>query len=238
MASVERYNAWIHSRISPFLGRRVLEVGCGLGNMTGYLLDREIVVAVDRLPESVSAVKGLYGGSSNLRAIAGDICDLDVLSQVRRFSVDTAVCINVLEHIQDDAVALRRMAQAVGVGGRIVILAPAGEYLYGSLDIGLGHYRRYRLSDLVQKLESAHCRIETACHMNAAGVLGWLLNSRVLRRKLLPKNMLSAFNFLAPVFDSVEQVFKPPVGLSALVVAEVVPSWGERQKDRHDSALG
>ncbi len=204
----------------------MLEIGCGLGNMTGYLLDRELVVAVDRLPESISMVKELFGRRSNVRAVVGDICDPGLLDRIRSYSVDTAVCINVLEHIENDVLALRMMAQAVGNGGRIVVLAPAGEYLYGTLDVGLGHYRRYQLSDLARKLESAHCRVEAAHHMNAAGVPGWLLNSKILKRRLLPRNMLEAFNILAPVLDRLERVLKPPLGLSALVVGEVVSVEG------------
>ncbi len=221
MASVERYNSWIHSRISPFLGERLLEVGCGLGNMTGYLLNRELVVAVDRLPESVSRVRDLFDHSPNLQAVEGDICDRRVVAGLLPYSLDTAVCINVLEHIENDALALRMMSRAVGNGGRVVVLAPAGAFLYGSLDIGLGHYRRYDLHDLVRKMEFAGCRVKMAFHMNVAGVPGWLLNSRILKRRLLPTDMLAVFNLLVPVFDRVERLVKPSVGLSVVVVGEV-----------------
>ena len=54
MARVDRYNDWVARVLRPYLGRRILEVGCGIGNMTPYLLDAERVTCIDVLPESVA----------------------------------------------------------------------------------------------------------------------------------------------------------------------------------------
>ena len=221
MASVDHYNSWIYRRIRPYLGRRILEVGCGLGNMTGYFLDAELVVSIDRLRESVALVQDQYRHLSNVEALEGDICDPALLPRLRSRSLDTAVCINVLEHVEDDVGALRMMARAVEPNGRVVVLAPAGRRLYGSLDVGLGHYRRYDLPELRRKVESTGCKVEDAFYMNVAGIPGWFLNSRVLKRALLPRRMLGLFNLLAPLFDAAERVLRPPLGLSAVEVGRV-----------------
>jgi len=47
MQKVSRYNRWMWERLEPYVGRRVLEVGAGVGNMTRFLLHRERVVATD-----------------------------------------------------------------------------------------------------------------------------------------------------------------------------------------------
>lgn len=221
MASVDRYNSWIYSRLRPYLGQRILEVGCGLGNMTGYFLDRERVVALDRLRESVEMVADMYRDQPSVQCVEGDICDAELVARLGPHQFDTAVCINVLEHIENDALAIRMMARAVGHGGRVIVLAPACPSLYGSLDIGLGHYRRYRLSALSKVLEAVGCEIEDAFHMNVAGIPGWFLNSRILKRRLLPRKMLGLFNCLTPIFCALEQALNPPCGLSVVVVARV-----------------
>ena len=50
---------------------------------------------------------------------------------------------NVLEHIEDDAAAVRRFRSVLPEGGRLVILVPALPALYGSIDEAIGHFRRY-----------------------------------------------------------------------------------------------
>ena len=65
------------------------------------------------------------------------------------------VCLNVLEHIEDDVSALENMKKALqATNGRLVLLVPAGPRLYSALDQNLGHFRRYDeagLRDLAAK---------------------------------------------------------------------------------------
>src|SRR2546430_13814304 len=42
-----RYNRWMFDRLRPWVGRRVLEIGAGIGNMSAFLVDRERVVLTD-----------------------------------------------------------------------------------------------------------------------------------------------------------------------------------------------
>ena len=48
MAKAKNYFAWQGRLVTPELGRRVLEVGCGIGNFTGRLLDHDMVIALDK----------------------------------------------------------------------------------------------------------------------------------------------------------------------------------------------
>ncbi len=50
MVEAQNYRRWIYRRIAPFLGRRILEVGAGIGNFTTLLLDRELVIAGGCVP--------------------------------------------------------------------------------------------------------------------------------------------------------------------------------------------
>src|SRR5580704_13965811 len=60
MRRAKNYFAWQHRLIRKELGRRVLEVGCGVGNFTAMLLDRDAVVAVDVQPECIEQLKLRY----------------------------------------------------------------------------------------------------------------------------------------------------------------------------------
>lgn len=223
MATVGRYNDWIYQEIAPFAGRRLLEVGCGIGNMSEYFVDRDLLVGLDMLPASVELTRRRHLRHNNVVAQLGDITDPGLLPDLRVFGFDTVICLNVLEHIRDDQTALEHMRLALIPGGRLLLFVPAGAYMYGTLDLALGHFRRYNLPDLRRQVEAAGFEIEQLGYLNLAGIPGWWLNSRVLKRDLLPQGQLSWFNRLAPAFVASERALRrlwdAPVGQSLLCIA-------------------
>ncbi len=224
MASVSHYNRWIFEEISPFAGSHILEVGCGIGNMTAFFVDCELLVAIDRLQASVALTRRRYQGFPNVRVMQGDISDPQLPAQLATWPFDTALCVNVLEHVDDDLSALRRLWQILQPGGRLLLLVPAGHYMYGSLDQALGHYRRYERAQLAQLVEEAGFQSSVLRYMNLAGIPGWWLNSRVLKRRLLPEGQLRWFNRLAPVFIRGERLLRRawdvPAGQSLVCIAQ------------------
>ena len=223
MASVAHYNQWIYDELAPFAGQRVLEVGCGIGNMTEYFQDREVLVGIDRLPASVTITSQRFRHVDHVHILQGDITDPQLVPRLRPYGFDTVICINVLEHIQDDVTALMHMREVLQPGGRVLLLVPAGRYMYGTLDEALGHYRRYEAADLAQRLAQAELHPLKLQYMNLAGIPGWYLNSRILRRTLLPKGQLQWFNRLAPWFIRFERWLRRhwdvPYGQSLVCVA-------------------
>jgi SAM-dependent methyltransferase len=232
MADVEGYNSWVYRQIRPYLGARVLEVGCGIGNMTGYYVDRHQLVCVDLLPESLALVRRKFPGRPNLHTMQGDICTEATITSLASYEFDTAILLNVLEHIENDARALTAIHRLLAPGGHLVLLVPAGRYLYGTLDHALGHYRRYELADLRALLISSGYSVQRLHYMNLAGILGWFLNSRALRRTLLPRPQLALFNILAPLFERLEGCLTPPRGQSLLAICRK-PARGDREDARH-----
>src|SRR6266508_1389600 len=60
MSRVQNYNRWITGKMVPYVGRRILEVGGGIGTMADFFLDRDLLVLVDILPEAVEALTTRY----------------------------------------------------------------------------------------------------------------------------------------------------------------------------------
>lgn len=220
MASVDRYNRWVFQVLARHLGTRVLEVGCGIGNMTPFFLGATLVTAIDVLPESVAVVQKQAEAFPNVRAIVADIADSAAVTMLGERHYDTVVCINVLEHIERDADALRHMCDVLVPGGKTLLFVPAGPYLYGHLDEALGHYRRYSLAPLCKLVRSQGFEIVEASYMNMAGIPGWFLSSRILRREAPPRGLLWLFNLLTPFFMWVEKTVRPPFGQSIVCVAQ------------------
>ena len=110
--------------------------------------------------------------------------------------MDTVICLNVLEHIEDDLEALRNIRSMLEDGGRAVILVPSGQSIFNSLDEELGHFRRYSEDQLREKMTAAGFDVETILRFNRASRPGWWLNGTVLKRRTISRLQLRNFDRL------------------------------------------
>jgi glycosyltransferase involved in cell wall biosynthesis len=219
MSHLGPYNEWLHERFDSYLGKRILEVGSGVGNQTRFFDDRERVVASDIEPHYVRELKAKYSGRSNVRiaSFRFPLTGTDA-ADLAAEKVDTVVCLNVLEHIEDDLGTLEGFQKVLPAGGHVVLLVPALPSLYGTLDVHLRHFRRYDRDALKALVEAAGFEVETIRYLNRPGVLGWWLNSKVFKRRVLPKGQLAAFRWILP-FLRLEEKTPPSFGMSLLVLA-------------------
>jgi SAM-dependent methyltransferase len=218
MGSLRNYNRLIFSQIKPYLGKRVLEVGGGIGNITKYLLCCEHVVVTDISGENLYYLKNLFGIYPNINILKNDITDLNS-QELKQHDFDTILCLNVLEHIKDDKKALMNIHSIMNEGARSIILVPALISLQGSLDAELGHYRRYDKDKLINLLEAAGFGVEKVYYFNLCGAIGWFINSRVLKRKTFSRIQLWAFDKLC-WFIKFEAKLKLPFGISLIAVCK------------------
>ena len=220
MSKATRYFAWQKRLVGWELGQRVLEIGCGVGNFTSMLLDREIVVGIDIEPGCIEKLKQRFPGHQNLHAFACDVNDPAFLD-LRRFELDSCVCLNVLEHIEDDRGALEGIASALVPGGRIILIVPAFPALYGPIDRNLGHYRRYSRSSMTATAQAAGLRVRTMHYMNTVGWFGWWVNACILKREAQSDLQVEFFDrFVVPPMSLAEGIVKPWFGQSLFVVLE------------------
>ncbi len=220
MARARNYFAWQERLVRRELGRRVVEAGCGVGNFTGMLLDRDAVIAIDSESACIQRLKERYPNQSNLHVVACAVGSPE-FAALARFRLDSCVCLNVLEHIKDDAGALRAMASVITPGGVIVLLVPAFQALYGSIDKNLGHYRRYSRRSVIRLAERAGLRIRKAHYMNFPGFFGWWANSHIFRRQAQSERQIRIFDrYLVPVLSRLEDWVRPPFGQSVFAVIE------------------
>ncbi len=218
MKRLRRYNGWIFSKFRPCLGRRVLEIGSGIGNITKFLLDRDLVIATDVEPKYLALLKNAFAKYKKFTVERLYIPGLEI-ERYRSYHIDSVICFNVLEHIERDETALKNIHDLLEPGGLLLLLVPSHPWLYGSLDQHLGHRRRYRRTDLRNKLEAAGFRVISLEYFNRIGILGWFLNGKILRKKRLSSLQLRIYNLLVPLFK-LESFFPLPFGTSLLAVGE------------------
>ena len=219
MAGLQAYNKWLHDRFDAFLGKRVLEVGSGVGNQTRYFADRERVVASDIEAHYLRELRRRFEDKAHVRVASFHfpLSDAD-RTDLQGERIDSIVCMNVLEHIEHDRETLTDFASVLQPGGRMVLLVPAMPALYGTLDKALLHFRRYDKAGLAQLVTDCGFEVQQIRFLNRLGVAGWWLNSRVLKRQVLPKGQLAAFKWLMPLLKREEQ-HPPSFGMSLLVLA-------------------
>jgi SAM-dependent methyltransferase len=218
MTRAKRYFAWQSRLVTRELGRRVIEVGCGIGNFTSMLLDRDAVVALDVEPGCIERLKQRYPGRPNLQAFTWD-ANSDPPAELTAFRADSCVCLNVLEHIENDRKALTSMASFLAPGGSIVLLIPAFPSLYGPIDRNLCHYRRYTRQSIAKLAETCGLHVAKAHYMNAVGFFGWWTNSHLWKREAQSERQIEVFDrCIVPLMSRMEDLIRPPFGQSLFVV--------------------
>jgi len=170
-----RFTKWMADTIRPYVGEKILEIGAGIGNLTANLVPRTVYWASDINPQYLDRLNKLKSSRPYLRV---GYTDASAGESYPPEEFDTVICLNVVEHLEEDVKALRNIRESLEKEGRAIILVPNGPGLYGTLDEVLGHYRRYTRDQLVEACGRAGFRVEKVLKFNRIGAPGWWLNRR------------------------------------------------------------
>ncbi len=220
MSEAKRYQAHVFELLRPHIGSSVLEVGCGIGTTSLRLAEiAERLVCIEPNLNCVSRARAALDGNPRitLRICHLEECDRGELIQQR---FDTIVCVNVLEHIEDDIRALSLFRELVApTGGRVLIFVPAVPAAYGPLDAALGHHRRYSKRTLRRAFTEAGLDLMALRYTNPIGLLGWMYNARVSGVTEHTSGQVRLFEqFVAPWALPLDRLAPPPIGLSLFAV--------------------
>jgi SAM-dependent methyltransferase len=214
MSSARNYNAWLLDRARPYLGRRVLDVGAGIGTFTAELVrTADAVVALEPDPEEAEVLRERFAGEDRVKVLQCTAAELPA----EESPFDAAICFNVLEHVPDDVDALRAVSARLRPGGHLLLLVPAHPALYGATDRAVDHVRRYDRATLRRAVEASGFELLELRHVNPVGALGWAVSSRLLRRREIPTGPLALYDRLVPLLRALDRL-RLPVGLSLWAV--------------------
>jgi SAM-dependent methyltransferase len=221
LAEANRFNRWMADTVSPYLGPNVLELGAGMGNLTRHLARRrKRYVATDIDREHLARLQARLQHRPNVRTA---LCDLTNASHFEPFhrQMDAVVCLNVLEHVEDDLAGLRNLYSTLRTNGCAIVLVPQGQGVFGTLDEALGHFRRYSAGELASKMKATGFRLETILEFNRITYPGWYLNGRILRRRTFSRFQLSIFDRLVPLWRRIDGMLPwPPTSIIGIGVRE------------------
>ena len=224
-----RFTKWMADTIRPYVGERVLEIGAGIGNLTTNLVPRTEYYASDINEHYLDRLNNLKLTRPYLEV---GYTDASAGETYPKAEFDTVICLNVVEHLEDDVKALRNICGSLEKEGRAIVLVPSGPGLYGTLDKVLGHYRRYTRDQLVEACARAGFRVEKVLKFNRIGSPGWWWNGKVLKKTTFGFWQIKLLNTLIPFVRPIDR-FLPLPHLSWIVILRV-----DERLQEQESTLG
>jgi len=217
LSRAPHFNAWMTDTIRPYCGERILEIGSGVGNITRILSPRSHYVATDVNPLYLLTLNSLSAERPYIQAAYCDVTDLCSFPR-SDYSYDTVICLNMIEHVEDDRTALNNIRSVLAVGGRAIILVPQGPRNMGTLDEVLGHRRRYTYDTLAALASDSGFKVSSIIKFNRMGSAAWYLNGKILRRHNFGRLQIWALNVFTPLFRAMEAILPfPPLSLIAVL---------------------
>lgn len=222
---IDRYSTWMFHTYEKYIGKAVFDVGAGMGRMADYYVRNcEYVVATDIFHSQVKFMNERFREIEYFTAVKMDILKDEITKYVGRF--DTVLCVNVLEHLEDDNLAVARMKCLLKPAGIMIIMVPAWQKLYCSLDKNVNHYRRYDPGMLRKLAAENNLKVIKNIYFNGLGIFPyWIKGKRKAKTtesfsSSLNENNSKIYNMAAAILEPIERIAPPKRGLSELIVLE------------------
>ena len=199
---------------------RILNAGCGSGDLSFLLAARgHVVTGIDPGAEYVALAR--ERSAEGAGRCTFDVASIETFETPEAF--DCVIATDVLEHIEDDRAAYRKLARLTRGSGPLIITVPAGPWLFGYHDEQLGHYRRYTRASLRALAETAST-VEDIRYFGVClvPVCLWFSRWRRIPYPVAESGDTSARPLTAPLLRAVlaaERRLRPPLGTSLLMKA-------------------
>lgn len=230
-AAATHWKSYIGSVLRRFVRGRVLEVGAGIGSNIPFLHNDQVTAWTSLEPDHALARQiGQRIADGRLphscEVVAGTIREIPESAKF-----DTILYIDVLEHIEKDSEELADARRHLAVGGHLIVLAPAHQFLFTPFDAAIGHFRRYDRKSLV-RLAPPGCVLAACRMLDSVGFFASLAN-RVLLSSAMPSCRQIAVwdNYLVPLSRWLDAVLSYRFGKTVVAV------WRTEGSGRHLAAL-
>ncbi len=217
LEQARNYRTALLEIFAEYLQGRVLEVGAGIGQLTGLLLKSPEIRELVSIEPDLGFYERLRIAFPNHSIVHGTVRDLTGPE-----NWDAILSVNVLEHIEDDDRELKSYyALLRPTNGVFCLFVPARPEIYAPLDKDFGHFRRYTRHSLKEKLQQTGFRVIELYYFNFVGYLTWWLSFCALKKRSFNSAAVWCFDrLLFPLPYAVEtKIIHPPIGQSLVAVA-------------------
>ena len=224
ISSARKFNDWMYRTIRPFCKGKILEIGSGIGNISvNFLNDGYSITLSDVRSHYYDFLKNKFSSCSNLEAVlmidlVNDEFDTVYAGYLEKY--DSLVALNVIEHIENDRLAIHNCKKLIKPGGTIIILAPAYQHLYNRFDKELSHYRRYDKKLLQKLFNEENLKLIESKYFNFMGIPGWYISGKLQMNKSIPRSQMKFYDKLVPVFKVIDKLVFNKIGLSVITIGK------------------
>lgn len=221
ISNAPAFNQWTYDLIHPFCSGKIIELGSGIGNISRYFIEDKKDITLSDLRENYREYlsERFKYEKPNVRSVDMVHPQFEQVYRDLLGQFDTAFALNVVEHIEDHAAAVKNAGSLLKPGGRLIILVPAYDWLYNKFDRELGHYQRFNRKKLRALFPQEYHIIQSA-YFNALGIPGWFMSGTVARNKEISSGEMKLFNRLVPVAKMLDALTFDTIGLSVWCVAQ------------------
>lgn len=216
MSFAKNYHRWILKEFLPYMGNCVAEVGAGVGNFSGLILETDVtrLVAFEPSTNMFPVLREALSMDERAIAINGFFG-----SEYHNYSFDSVFYINVLEHIEEDARELANVYDAISPEGYLLLFVPALPWLYSELDKQVGHFRRYTKNNLLRLIKQSGFSVVKVRYFDIAGIIPWYIYFTLRKNSISERNVSLYDRIVVPIMSTIEQMVSPPIGKNVLLVA-------------------
>jgi len=208
------------SMLKSFLRGDVLEVGAGIGGTTKILCDgsqrRWVCLEPDR-NLSILIEKKMESG---LLPACCSVQTGTIESLAENSLFGTILYIDVIEHIENDVEELYRATQHLAENGKLIVLAPAHQWLYSPFDKAIGHYRRYSMS-MLRSIVPGNLIVRRMDYLDCTGLCVSLMNKVLLRQSQPSRFQIEYWDrYLIPISRFFDPILGHNIGKTILGIWE------------------
>ena len=224
IAEADRFNEWMYKTVEKNTYGEILEIGSGIGNISELFVNSNQPISVsDMRLEYCKILKKKFTGRNNF----GNVYQIDIIDpefdkkHINLFGkFDSVFALNIIEHVEDDNLAIKNCLKLLKSSGQLVILVPAFQVLYNVFDEELEHFRRYNKKQLIKLFTQNNIHVVYNRYFNFAGIIGWWLSGNILKKKNIPSGQMKLYNSLVWIFKIIDFFTNRFVGLSVVVAGK------------------
>ena len=176
------WRKYLHLVTKKFIGKKILEVGAGVGSFTKIYVKENIDITLSEIDNvNYEILKKKFDLQKNVKV------ENKFIDQFNK-TFDTILYLSVLEHIENDKKEILNALEKLEDKGHLIICVPAHNYMYSNFDKEIGHFRRYEM-DFFNTLNLENTNMKKKFFIDSFCYLLYFLNKVVFSKEVYPSKL-------------------------------------------------